>query len=169
MTASRPDPAPRPLREVAAPHWLTELLSTKKVPVHWGEVARAAAALSVPIALGTLAGDVGVGVEAALGALCGTFVARRGPYRFRLRHMGYGTLAGAAGFLTGALAAGHGWWASAVIVALAVVSAVISAAGATASAAGLQLLVFAILGAGQPLSSGPFLATAWFLDRKSVV
>lgn len=158
-----PDPGPRPLSEISAPHWLTQLLSTSKAPVHWGEPLRAAAALSVPIAIGTLAGDVGVGVEAALGALCGTFVARRGPYRFRLRHMGSGTLAGATGFLAGGVAAGHGWWTSALIVALAVVSAVISAAGATASAAGLQLLVFAILGAGQPLVSGPYLATAWFL------
>ncbi|GAA5118239.1 FUSC family protein [Haloechinothrix salitolerans] len=163
MIGERPEPSPRPLSEVAAPHWLAHLLSTTKVPVHWGQLVRAAAALSVPIAIGTATGHTGVGIEAALGALCGTFVARRGPYRFRLRHMGWGTLAGATGFLTGGVAAGNGWVTSAVIVALAVVSAVISTVGATASAAGLQLLIFAILGAGQPLTSGPYLATGWFL------
>lgn len=162
VTDERPDRAPRPLADVSAPHWLAQLVSTSKAPVHWGEPIRAAAALSVPVAAGVLAGNVEMGVEAALGALCATLVARRGPYRFRLRHMGFGTLAGAAGFLAGAVLAGHGWWTSAMIVALAVVSALISAAGATASAAGLMLLVFAILGAGQPLASGPYLATALF-------
>lgn len=163
MTGERPPSTPRPLSEVAAPHWLAQLLSTTTTPVHWGQLVRAAAALSVPIAAGSIAGHTGIGIEAALGALCGTFVARRGPYRFRLRHMGWGTLAGATGFLTGGVVAGNGWVTSAVIVGLAVVSAVISTAGATASAAGLQLLIFAILGAGQPLTSGPVLATGWFL------
>lgn len=163
MSGERPNPSPRPLTEIAAPHWLTHLLSTTKAPVHWGQLVRAAAALSGPIAVGSATGHTGVGIEAALGALCGTFVARRGPYRVRLRHMGWGTLAGAAGFLAGGAAAGNGWLTSAVIVGLAVVSAVISTAGATASAAGLQLLIFAILGAGQPLTSGPVLATGWFL------
>lgn len=163
MTGERPNPSPRPLSELAAPHWLAQLLSTTTEPVHWGQLVCAGAALSVPVAAGSVTGHTGVGVEAALGALCGTFVARRGPYRFRLRHMGWGTLAGAIGFLAGGVAAGNGWLTSAVIVALAVVSAVISTAGATASAAALQLLIFAILGAGQSLTSGPYLATGWFL------
>lgn len=163
MSDDGSDNPPRPLSEVAAPHWLVQLLRARKAPVDWGQVARAMAALAGPIAVGTATGQLTVGIEAAIGALCGTFVARSGPYRYRLRRMGFASLAGAAGFFVGSLAGGHGWWTSGVVVALAVVSAVISSAGATASAGGLQLLVFGILGAGQPSASGPYLATVWFL------
>lgn len=60
MTGERPNPSPRPLSEVAAPHWLTQLLSTTTAPVHWGQLVRAAAALSVPIAVGSVTGHAGV-------------------------------------------------------------------------------------------------------------
>jgi uncharacterized membrane protein YccC len=147
---------------VAAPHWLVQLALMRPAPVEWRLVARAALAIATPIAVGLALGRLDVGVQASIGALCGTFVARSGPYRFRLRRIGFSSLAGALGFLAGGLAGGHGWLAALVIVALAGISALVSSVGANASAAGLMLLVFGVLGAGQAGMWHPVTATGWF-------
>lgn len=154
---------PRPLRDVAAPHWLRQLARLRPAPADWRLAARAALAVATPIAVGLAFGRLDIGVQASLGALCATFMARSGPYRFRLRRIGFSSLAGAAGFLVGGLAASHGWVAAGVIVALAAISAVVSSIGANASAAGLMLLVFGVLGTGQAGGWHPVAATGWFV------
>lgn len=156
-------PGPRPLKDVAAPHWLRQLARLRPAPADWRLAARAALAVAVPIAVGLVFGRLDLGVQASLGALCATFMARSGPYRFRLRRIGFSAPAGAVGFLVGGLAANHGWVAAVVVVALAAISAVVSSIGANASAAGLMLLVFGVLGTGQAGVWHPVAATGWFV------
>ena len=148
---------------MAAPHWLVQLVRLGPAPIRWPLVARAALAIAGPIAVGLALGDLATGVQTSIGALCGTFVARAGPYSFRLRRIGYSCLAGTTGFFLGGVSAGHGWLTSAVMVLLAIGSALVSAVGATASSAGLMMLVFGVLGAGQGGVWDPFEATGWFV------
>jgi len=150
------------LADVAAPHWLTQLLKPTRAPVDWKRAARAAAAVATPIAVGVAVGHIALGALVSIGALCGTVTAISGPYRDRLRRSGFAVLAGAIGFFLGDLAGEHGWWTGVLIVLAAVVSAVISAAGNVASLAGLQLLVQLILGTHESTVVGPLVALAGF-------
>ncbi|HEX9338544.1 MAG TPA: FUSC family protein, partial [Pseudonocardiaceae bacterium] len=148
--------------DVAAPHWLTQLLKPTPAPIDWKRAARAAAAVAVPIAVGVAVGHIALGALVSIGSLCGTVTAISGPYRDRLRRSGFAVLAGGIGFFLGDLVGEHGWWTGVLIVAAAVVSAVISAAGNNASLAGLQLLVQLILGTHESTVVGPGVALAGF-------
>lgn len=147
---------------MAAPHWLVQLVRLGPAPVQWQLVVRAALAIAGPIAVGLAFGELATGVQASVGALCGTFVARAGPYRFRLRRIGFACVAGTFGFLAGGVSAGYGWVSSVVLVVLAVVSALVSAVGANASVAALMMLVFGVLGTGQGDMWDPYVAAVWF-------
>ena len=59
-----------------------------------------------------------------------------------------GNFGGAAGLVLGGLLHGQGWLAVALLVLVAGISALMTAAGATAAITGLQLLVYTILGTG---------------------
>ncbi|HEX4700998.1 MAG TPA: FUSC family protein [Pseudonocardiaceae bacterium] len=148
--------------DVAAPHWLTQLLKPTPAPVDWKRATRAAAAVAGPIAVGVAVGHIALGALVSIGALCGTVTAISGPYRDRARRSGFAVLAGGIGFFLGTLAGEHGWWTVVLIVGAAVVSAVISAAGNVASLAGLQLLVQLVLGTHESTVVGPFTALAGF-------
>jgi uncharacterized membrane protein YccC len=154
--------AERPPDDVRAPSWLTELLVPKQAPIDWKRAARAAAAIAGPIAVGAVSGHILQGVLAAIGALCGTMTAISGPYRDRARRSGFAVLAGAIGFLLGGLAGEHGWWTAVLVVGVAVVSGVLSAAGNNASLASLQLLVYTILGTHESTVVDPWVALAWY-------
>lgn len=145
-----------------SPKWLTELVVPRKAPIDWKRAARAAAAIAGPIAAGVASGHVAPGLLAAIGALCGTVTSISGPYRDRARRTGMAVCAGAVGFLLGGLAGEHGWWTAVLIVAAAAATSVISAAGNNASLAGLQLLVYLILGTHESTVVSPWLALAWF-------
>jgi uncharacterized membrane protein YccC len=148
-------------RDVAAPHWLVQLLRSKPVPVPWKRVFRAAIGIAGPIGLGMAAGRLDIGVLVSMGALCATFADADGPYRYRAKRIGWTSAAGAFGFFLGTSAGGHGWWSAAVLVLIAGASALISASGNVASLAALQMLVFAALGTGQPRD--PVISTLLFL------
>ncbi|HEY0804944.1 MAG TPA: FUSC family protein [Pseudonocardiaceae bacterium] len=148
--------------DVAAPHWLTQLLKPTPAPIDWKRAFRAAAAVATPIAVGVLVGNIALGALVSIGALCGTVTSISGPYRDRLRRSGLAVLAGGIGFFLGDLAGEHGWWTGVLIVLAAVVSAVISAAGNNASLAALQLLVQLILGTHESTVVGPGVAVAGF-------
>ncbi|MFC0115988.1 FUSC family protein [Kibdelosporangium aridum] len=154
-------------KQVAAPHWLVQLLRSKKLPVPWKRMTRAAITITGPIAIGLALGRLDIGVIVSMGALCGTFGDAEGPYRYRARRIGWAAIGGGIGFFLGSLAGGHGWWSTAVIVLLAGASALISAGGNIASLAALQMLVFAALGAGQPRDT--LTATFWFLVGAGLV
>lgn len=162
-SANRTPPArPAPSADVAAPHWLTQLLTPAKAPLDWKRATRAMFAVALPIAIGMAIGNIGLGALVSIGALCGTVTSISGPYRDRLQRSGLAVLAGGIGFFLGGLAGEHGWWTVVLIVATAVVSAVISAAGNNASLAGLQLLVYVVLGTHESTVVSPFVALAGY-------
>ena len=138
---------PRP--DIAAPHWLTQLLRSKPVPVPWNMVARAVLALAVPLAVAYAAGDIAVGALISTGALPAVLSESAGPYRYRARRLGGATLAATAGYLVGLLTGGTPALSVPAVILVAAVSALISAAGSNASVAGLQMFVFCVLGTGQ--------------------
>ncbi|HEY3471527.1 MAG TPA: FUSC family protein [Amycolatopsis sp.] len=138
---------PRP--DLAAPHWLVQLLRSKPVPVPWNMVARAVVALAVPLAVAYAAGDIAVGALISTGALPAVLSESAGPYRYRARRLGGATLAATCGYLIGLLTGGVPALSVPAVILVAAVSALISAAGSNASVAGLQMFVFAVLGTGQ--------------------
>jgi uncharacterized membrane protein YccC len=138
-----------PRSDIAAPHWLVQLLRSKPVPVPWNMVARAVLALAVPLAVGFAAGDIAVGALISTGALPAVLSESAGPYRYRARRLGGATLAATAGYVVGLLTGGTPALSVPAVILVAAVSALISAAGSNASVAGLQLFVFCVLGTGQ--------------------
>ncbi len=142
---------------MAAPHWLRGLLSQKPVPIPWKRGLRAAATIAGPVAVGLAVGRLDLGVLVSIGALCVVFADTDGPYPYRAQRTGWAAFAGVVGYLVGTLLGESGSW---VLVLIAGVSALVSAVGSTASMAGLQLLVFAVLGTGQ--SADPWLAIGCF-------
>ena len=138
---------PRP--DFAAPHWLVQLLRSKPVPVPWNMVARAVAALAVPLAVAYAAGDIAVGALISTGALPAVLSESAGPYRYRARRLGGATLAATAGYFVGLLTGGTPALSVPAVTLIAAVSELISAAGSNASVAGLQMIVFGVLGTGQ--------------------
>jgi uncharacterized membrane protein YccC len=131
------------------PGWLAELVRRNQEPVPWGAMIRAALALCGPLALGLTIGNPERGVLAALGGMLVVVVDRGGPYRARARRIvTVAVLGGGAGLVAGELIHGRGWITVATLVAVAGVSALLSVAGSTASAVGLQLLVYVTLGTG---------------------
>jgi uncharacterized membrane protein YccC len=138
---------PRP--DLTAPHWLVQLLRSKPVPVPWNMVARAVAALAVPLAVAYAAGDIAVGALISTGALPAVLSESAGPYRYRARRLGGATLAATAGYCVGLLTGGTPALSVPAVILIAAVSELISAAGSNASVAGLQMIVFGVLGTGQ--------------------
>jgi uncharacterized membrane protein YccC len=120
---------------------------------------RAALAVCGPLALGMAVGDQLAGLLGAMGGLLGAVVDRGGTYPARIRRVATaGIFGGAAGLLLGVLVHGRGWIALVVLVLVAGLSALMTAAGATVAITGLQLLVYCILGTG-PLGA----ARPWWL------
>jgi uncharacterized membrane protein YccC len=153
---------PRP--DFAAPFWLRQLLRSTPVPLPWNMVVRAVIALAVPLAVTYALGDIGIGALISIGALPTVLAESAGPYRYRARRLGGATVAAAFGYLVGLLTDGQPAATILVVMLVAAVSALISAAGSDASIAGLQLFVFAVLGTGQHLSGVSIEnLLAWFL------
>jgi uncharacterized membrane protein YccC len=133
----------------AVPPWLAEVVRPAPAPVPWPAVIRAALAVCGPLALGYALGSQAAGLLGAMGGLLGSVVDRGGPYPARIRRMAAaGICGGAAGLVLGSLVHARGWPAVAVLVLVAGISALMSAAGATIAITGLQLLVYTILGTG---------------------
>ena len=156
------------LREIAAPTWLVELVRPRRVAPDWARVARSGIAVTTPIIVALLIGDLKLGLFPAMGAMATTMADQGGPYLSRLTRAVRIAPTAAAGFTVGALVNGHGWIAVIAMVALAGISALISVFGNIGSVAGLQLLLFASLASGMTTSgpwwSGPLLflvGAAW--------
>ena len=133
----------------AMPDWLTEAVRPKPAPVPWGAMVRAALAICVPLSVGIVVGRRDIGLVLAIGGLTGTVIDTGGPYVVRLeRAVTAGVFGGVAGLAIGMFIHHRGWVAVAILVVVAGVSALISRLGSTASATGLQLLVFTSLGLG---------------------
>ena len=120
------------------PGWLAEMVRPNLDPVPWGAMIRAALALCGPLAVGLTIGNPQRGVLVALGGLLVVVVDRGGPYPARIRRIvTVALVGGGAGLVAGGLIHGRGWITVAVLVAVAGISALLSVAGSTASAAGL--------------------------------
>ncbi|HJZ27306.1 MAG TPA: FUSC family membrane protein, partial [Streptosporangiaceae bacterium] len=133
----------------AMPDWLTAAVRPKPAPVPWGAMVRAALAICVPLSVGIVVGRRDIGLVLAIGGLTGTVIDTGGPYVVRLeRAVTAGVFGGVAGLAIGMFIHHRGWVAVAILVVVAGVSALISRLGSTASATGLQLLVFTSLGLG---------------------
>ncbi|MGW4667932.1 FUSC family protein [Streptosporangium sandarakinum] len=147
----------------AAPGWLVETVRPVPAKPAWWPMVRMALAVTVPLLVALVAGNLALGLLPSMGAMGPGLANRGGPYRERVARIGLVGLGGAAGYAIGAMVRGHGWWTVPVIVVVSVVSALISTIGAKGSLAGLQLVVMAVISTGIPLPGGPLLGAAQFL------
>ncbi|MFF8844143.1 FUSC family protein [Streptomyces sp. NPDC015127] len=147
------------------PPWFAHLFQRQRLPIPWAAVVRGAIACGPLLAAGLAAGRAHLAVPAALGAMLAGVNDRPGTRRRGVVHIGLPALAGAFGMLLGAGLAqrGSGWWAVAVVCAVSLVSGAVSAAGPVSSAAGMQMLVTAIVGLGMPLPGTPWAKALCFL------
>ncbi|MFP3989058.1 FUSC family protein, partial [Streptomyces sp. E11-3] len=137
---------------LAPPEWLVRTLETKPVArTPWPAVARAAVAMSLPLAVGLATGYPNYGAIASMGALSGVIGDTATAYRMRVYNIAVPQLFGAIGITLGSLVYGHGWLAVAVVTAVALASGMISTIGAVASVSGLLLLLNSVIGAGLPM------------------
>jgi uncharacterized membrane protein YccC len=131
------------------PEWLAEVVRPKPAPLAWPEMARSVLAISVPLVVGIATGHRELGMLPALGGLLSTMIDNGGTFWMRVRRVGAGVLfGGAPGLAIGAAIHGRGWIAVIALVAVAGVSAGLSAFGDVGSVTGLQLLVYSALGLG---------------------
>lgn len=163
---------PARVRDAVAPGWLVETVRPRRAAVPYGLMARAALAISVPLAIGFAAHKIALGLLPAIGALLAIVVDIGGPYPARARRVASAMLAGGVpGVVLGSLIHDMGWVTVVVLVAVAGVSSLLAAAGSTASVTGLQLLVYTSFGTGplgalRPWWHAPVLllaGTAWAL------
>lgn len=151
------------LRELAAPDWLVRMFRPKPAPIPWEAAGRAAIAIVAPASLGLATGNLAPGLIGSIGAVCATNADRGGPYRLRAFRVGLAVVFGATGFFLGGITQGAGVVTMAVLVAVAVTSALVSAIGAVASTASLQFVVFATVGSGLTLGAPDWLPPLAFL------
>ncbi|MGW7254726.1 FUSC family protein [Streptomyces sp. NPDC054834] len=142
------------------PDWLMRNLQPQHAPVNLPAVARAAIAMSAPLAVGLAAGQPQYGALASMGALSGVIGDTADAYRMRLLNIAVPQLFGALGVTLGALVHGRGWLAVAAVTGVALISGMISTIGAVASVSGLLLLLNSVIGAGLPLPGPWWLAPA---------
>ncbi|MFJ2935158.1 FUSC family protein [Streptomyces sp. NPDC087219] len=133
------------------PAWLTAGFKPAPTPIPWAAVARAAVALSAPLAVGLAVGQPAYGALVSMGALSGVIGDTADAYRMRILNIAVPQFFGAVGVTLGTLVFGHGWLAVAVLTLVALVSGMISSIGAVASVSGLLLLLNAVVGAGLPM------------------
>ncbi|MFK0282188.1 FUSC family protein [Streptomyces sp. NPDC090499] len=140
------------------PDWLVRNLRPQQAaPLNWAALARAALAMSLPLAVGLAAGQPAYGALASMGALSGVIGDTADAYRMRILNIAVPQLFGAVGVTAGSLVYGQGWLTVAVITGIALLSGMISTIGAVSSVSGLLLLLNSVIGAGLPLPG------AWWL------
>ncbi|WP_327324929.1 FUSC family protein [Streptomyces sp. NBC_01210] len=133
------------------PDWLLKGLLPQTAPIPWAAVARAAVALSAPLAVGLAAGQPMYGALVSMGALSGVIGDTADSYRMRIFNIAVPQFFGAVGVTLGTLVYGEGWLAVVALTFVALVSGMISSIGAVASVSGLLLLLNAVVGAGLPM------------------
>jgi uncharacterized membrane protein YccC len=143
---------------LAPPDWLVRNLQPQQTPVNRPAVARAAVALTLPLALGLAAGRPEYGALASMGALSGVISDTAAAYRMRLINIAIPQLFAAVGITLGSLVYGQGWVTVTALTLAALVSGMISSIGAVASVSGLLLLLNSVVGAGLPMPGEWWLA-----------
>ncbi|MEU5040747.1 FUSC family protein [Streptomyces griseorubiginosus] len=140
------------------PDWLVRNLQAQQAPVNRAAVARAAVAMSLPLAIGLAVDQAAYGALASMGALSGVIGDTADAYRMRILNIAIPQLFGAVGITLGSLVFGQGWTAVCAVTAVALVSGMISTIGAVASVSGLLLLLNSVVGAGLPMPGDWWLA-----------
>ncbi|MBK3570076.1 FUSC family protein [Streptomyces sp. MBT62] len=140
------------------PDWLVRNLQPQQAPLNRPAIARAAVAMSLPLALGLATGHTAYGALASMGALSGVIGDTADAYRMRILNIAIPQLFGAIGVTLGAAVYGHGWYAVTALTLIALASGMISTIGAVASVSGLLLLLNSVIGAGLPLPGAWWLA-----------
>jgi len=140
------------------PDWLVRNLQPQQAPLNRPAIARAAVAMSLPLALGLATGHTAYGALASMGALSGVIGDTADAYRMRILNIAIPQLFGAIGVTLGAAVYGHGWYAVTALTLVALASGMISTIGAVASVSGLLLLLNSVIGAGLPLPGAWWLA-----------
>ena len=133
------------------PDWLVRNLQPQQAPLNRPAIARAAVAMTLPLAIGLATGHTAYGALASMGALSGVIGDTADAYRMRILNIAIPQFFGAVGVTLGAAVYGHGWYAVATLTGIALVSGMISTIGAVASVSGLLLLLNSVIGAGLPL------------------
>jgi uncharacterized membrane protein YccC len=133
--------------------WVREIVRPRSAPVPWDLAILTAIAVATPIGLSValMAADptiLGLGVLVSIGALITSVADRGGAAVDRVRRIVTIALSGAIGLLAGCLVLGNSAATVVVVVAASLVSGITGVISATASQAGLQLLVHAIIGSG---------------------
>jgi uncharacterized membrane protein YccC len=133
--------------------------------VPWAAVVRGALAGGPLLGVSLVVGVPWAGVMAGLGAMLAGLNDGSGTRRTGVRRIGIPALTGACGLLMGAATAegASRWLIVSVLFAVGLVSGAVSVLGPVWSAAGMQLLVAAVLGAGVPLAGSPWIEAGCFL------
>ncbi|QLH26144.1 FUSC family protein [Streptomyces sp. Rer75] len=152
----------------ALPDWLTHPLRGVRAlrgPVPWPAVLRGALGVGPVVAAGVATGNTPAGVTAGLGAMFAHINDRPATRRTRTVRIGLPALAGAFGLFTGAWlgALGLGPWIALALATVGLLSGALSAVGPVCSAAGVQLMVLGVVGAGMPLPEPPPVRAAMLL------
>ncbi|MBK3576742.1 FUSC family protein [Streptomyces sp. MBT65] len=140
------------------PDWLVRNLQPQQAPLNRPAIARAAVAMTLPLAVGLATGHTAYGALASMGALSGVIGDTADAYRMRILNIAIPQLFGAVGVTLGAAVYDQGWLAVITLTAVALVSGMISTIGAVASVSGLLLLLNSVIGAGLPLPGAWWLA-----------
>ncbi|MCD7440389.1 FUSC family protein [Streptomyces lincolnensis] len=140
------------------PDWLVRNLRAQQAPVNRPAVARAALAMTIPLAIGLATGHTAYGALASMGALSGVIGDTADAYRMRILNIAIPQLFGAVGVTVGAAVHGHGWVAVWAVTGIALISGMISTIGAVASVSGLLLLLNSVVGAGLAMPGDWWLA-----------
>jgi uncharacterized membrane protein YccC len=138
-----------------ATEWMRELVRPKQASVPWARVVRSGLAVAAPVAIGAIVGELGLGLLAAIGALTGALTDTDGPYRSRATSMVIVVAGGTAGFLLGGLVFRAEIATAALVLAGGFAASVVSVLGGTASRAGLQFIIFLIVGSGADFGPVP--------------
>lgn len=128
--------------------WLVRLARLNpKTPWPWRHSIRLAIAVTLPMLVGLLTGEVDAAIMVSLGALLNSVKVQSDSYRTRFRNFLIVAPIAMAGYMLGALVAGHGLLTLALLILVAILSGLISGYGAVYSTGAMQMLMLAVIAA----------------------
>ncbi|MCL7377805.1 FUSC family protein [Streptomyces sp. 35G-GA-8] len=167
MSAPPSSPSSRPPSSArrSLPAWLTHPLGWRSAPIPWTAALRGALSAGPLLALGLLTGHLSQAVLAGLGAMLAGVNDRPGTRRTGVVHIGLPAVGGALGLLCGGLLADADsrWTAVPALFVVGWLSGALSVTGPVWSAAAMQCLVTAAIGAGMPIPGPAWLKAVCYL------
>ncbi|AJY45983.1 FUSC family protein [Martelella endophytica] len=134
-----------------ATRWFHNLALLKASPYRpWRHAIRLSLGTGLPLLIGEMTGHKDAMLFVALGAFLSAVSVRLDPYPERFRQLAISATIGATGTLIGPLVGGHGVATLAMLMAVALVSGLISGYGAAFSLGAMHMLVLAIVTSHAP-------------------